>query len=79
MPAKVNPVVPEVVRSQVCFKVLRVTTTRFFAAEGGQLQLNVMEPVIAQSMFESLDILITNACVNPARQVCRRHYCEQSM
>ncbi|CAM2980735.1 aspartate ammonia-lyase [Vibrio rarus] len=62
MPAKVNPVVPEVV-NQVCFKVLGNDNTISFAAEGGQLQLNVMEPVIAQSMFESLTIL-TNACVN---------------
>ncbi|MCL9783522.1 aspartate ammonia-lyase [Vibrio sp. S4M6] len=62
MPAKVNPVVPEVV-NQVCFKVLGNDNTISIAAEGGQLQLNVMEPVIAQSIFESLDIL-TNACVN---------------
>ncbi|MGO2342466.1 aspartate ammonia-lyase [Vibrio litoralis] len=62
MPAKVNPVVPEVV-NQVCFKVLGNDTALSFAAEGGQLQLNVMEPVIAQCMFESLDIL-KNACVN---------------
>lgn len=62
MPAKVNPVVPEVV-NQVCFKVLGNDNTISFAAEGGQLQLNVMEPVIAQCMFESLDIL-KNACVN---------------
>jgi aspartate ammonia-lyase len=62
MPAKVNPVVPEVV-NQVCFKVLGNDNTISFAAEGGQLQLNVMEPVIAQAMFESLEIL-SNACVN---------------
>ncbi len=62
MPAKVNPVIPEVV-NQVCFKVLGNDTSISFAAEGGQLQLNVMEPVIAQSMFESLDLL-KNACVN---------------
>ncbi|MDR9829032.1 aspartate ammonia-lyase [Vibrio sp. FNV 38] len=62
MPAKVNPVVPEVV-NQVCFKVIGNDNTISFAAEGGQLQLNVMEPVIAQSMFESLSIL-TNACIN---------------
>ncbi|GLT13078.1 aspartate ammonia-lyase [Vibrio algivorus] len=62
MPAKVNPVVPEVV-NQVCFKVLGNDTALSFAAEGGQLQLNVMEPVIAQCMFESLEIL-KNACVN---------------
>ncbi|WP_051241372.1 aspartate ammonia-lyase [Vibrio litoralis] len=62
MPAKVNPVIPEVV-NQVCFKVLGNDTALSFAAEGGQLQLNVMEPVIAQCMFESLEIL-KNACVN---------------
>ncbi|WP_068715501.1 aspartate ammonia-lyase [Vibrio tritonius] len=62
MPAKVNPVVPEVV-NQVCFKVLGNDNTVSFAAEGGQLQLNVMEPVIAQSMFESVELL-SNACVN---------------
>ncbi|MFB9136514.1 aspartate ammonia-lyase [Vibrio olivae] len=62
MPAKVNPVVPEVV-NQVCFKVLGNDNTVSFAAEGGQLQLNVMEPVIAQSMFESISLL-SNACVN---------------
>ncbi|QIM63286.1 aspartate ammonia-lyase [Pasteurellaceae bacterium Orientalotternb1] len=62
MPAKVNPVVPEVV-NQVCFKVIGNDATVTFAAEAGQLQLNVMEPVIAQSMFESI-ALLSNACVN---------------
>lgn len=42
MPAKVNPVIPEVV-NQVCFKVIGNDTTITFAAESGQLQLNVME------------------------------------
>lgn len=60
MPAKVNPVIPEVV-NQVCFKVIGNDVTISFAAEGGQLQLNVMEPVIAQSLFESFELL-TNAC-----------------
>lgn len=62
MPAKVNPVVPEVV-NQVCFKVMGNDITVTMAAEAGQLQLNVMEPVIGQAMFESIDIL-ANACVN---------------
>ncbi|MGL5603654.1 MAG: lyase family protein, partial [Plesiomonas sp.] len=62
MPAKVNPVIPEVV-NQVCFKVIGNDTTVTFAAEAGQLQLNVMEPVIGQAMFESISIL-ANACVN---------------
>ena len=62
MPAKVNPVIPEVV-NQVCFKVIGNDMTVTMAAEAGQLQLNVMEPVIASSLFESLTLL-TNACAN---------------
>ncbi|TNH08434.1 aspartate ammonia-lyase [Testudinibacter sp. TR-2022] len=62
MPAKVNPVIPEVV-NQVCFKVFGNDLTITFAAEAGQLQLNVMEPVIGQAMFESISLL-SNACVN---------------
>lgn len=64
MPAKVNPVIPEVV-NQVCFKVIGNDITVTFAAEAGQLQLNVMEPVIGQALFESIGIL-SNACVNLA-------------
>ena len=60
MPAKVNPVLPEVV-NQVCYKVMGNDVTVSMAAEAGQLQLNVMEPVIAQALFESLTLL-TNAC-----------------
>jgi aspartate ammonia-lyase len=56
MPAKVNPVIPEVV-NQVCFKVIGNDISIAMAAEAGQLQLNVMEPVIAQSMFESIELL----------------------
>jgi len=62
MPAKVNPVIPEVV-NQVCFKVIGNDLTVTFAAEAGQLQLNVMEPVIGQVMFESISLL-SNACTN---------------
>ncbi|ALO49320.1 aspartate ammonia-lyase [Hoylesella enoeca] len=53
MPGKVNPVIPEVT-NQVCFKVIGNDTTISFAAEAGQLELNVMEPVITESLFESL-------------------------
>ncbi len=56
MPAKVNPVIPEVV-NQVCFKVFGNDITVSMAAEAGQLQLNVMEPVIAQSLFGSVKLL----------------------
>ncbi|PKH06143.1 aspartate ammonia-lyase [Moritella sp. Urea-trap-13] len=60
MPAKVNPVIPEVV-NQVAFKVCGNDLTITMAAEAGQLQLNVMEPVIGQCLFESLSLL-ENAC-----------------
>lgn len=60
MPAKVNPVIPEVV-NQVCFKVIGNDVTVTMAAEAGQLQLNVMEPAIGQAMFESISLL-ANAC-----------------
>ncbi|OYO24424.1 aspartate ammonia-lyase [Enemella dayhoffiae] len=62
MPAKVNPVIPEVV-NQVCFKVIGNDLTVTMAADAGQLQLNVMEPVIGQAMFESI-FLLSNACDN---------------
>ncbi|GAA4499412.1 aspartate ammonia-lyase [Pseudaeromonas paramecii] len=61
MPAKVNPVIPEVV-NQVAFKVVGNDITITMAAEAGQLQLNVMEPVIAQCMFESISLL-QKACI----------------
>ena len=53
MPGKVNPVIPEVT-NQACFKVIGNDTTVAFAAEAGQLQLNVMEPVICESVLESV-------------------------
>ena len=56
MPAKVNPVIPEVV-NQVCFKVFGNDATVSMASEAGQLQLNVMEPVMAQALFESTRLL----------------------
>ena len=56
MPGKVNPVIPEVV-NQVCFAVIGNDVTITMAAEGGQLQLNVFEPVIAYKLFESIVML----------------------
>jgi len=56
MPGKVNPVIPEVV-NQIAFKVIGNDLTVSMAAEAGQLELNVMEPVIAQSIFESVRML----------------------
>lgn len=60
MPAKVNPVIPEVV-NQACFKVFGNDVCVTVSAEAGQLQLNAMEPVIAQALFESISLL-ENAC-----------------
>ncbi|MBI9033237.1 MAG: aspartate ammonia-lyase [Bacteroidales bacterium] len=56
MPGKVNPVIPEVV-NQIAFKVIGNDLTVTMAAEAGQLELNVMEPVIVQSLFESMEML----------------------
>jgi len=86
MPGKVNPVIPEVV-NQVCFDVIGGDVTVTLAAEAGQLQLNVFEPVIAYRLIRSIETL-RNACVvlrercvdgitaNPARM---RHFVEQSI
>jgi aspartate ammonia-lyase len=60
MPGKVNPVIPEVV-NQVCFRVIGSDLTVTMAAEAGQLQLNVMEPVIAACIFESQTLFVNAA------------------
>ena len=86
MPGKVNPVIPEVV-NQVCFKVFGNDITVNMAAEAGQLQLNVMEPVIGEALFQSIRIMgnavdtLREKCVkgitaNP--DICR-HYVESSI
>jgi aspartate ammonia-lyase len=59
MPGKVNPVIPEVV-NQTAYYVIGADVTITMAAEAGQLQLNVMEPVIGFSLFTSLEYM-TNA------------------
>lgn len=56
MPGKVNPVIPEVV-NQIAFKVIGNDLTVTLAAEAGQLELNVMEPIIVYSIFESIEML----------------------
>lgn len=56
MPGKVNPVIPEVV-NQVCYAVIGNDVTVSFASEGGQLQLNVFEPVIAYGLFNSISMM----------------------
>ena len=79
MPGKVNPVIPEVV-NQVAFQVIGNDLTITLAAEAGQLQLNVMEPVITFNLFESLDMMtaavrtLTSRCIRGItanREHCR--------
>jgi aspartate ammonia-lyase len=79
MPGKVNPVIPEVV-NQIAFQVIGNDLTITLAAEAGQLQLNVMEPVITFALFESLDMLtagvrtLTERCITGItanREHCR--------
>jgi aspartate ammonia-lyase len=86
MPGKVNPVIPEVV-NQVCFRVIGSDLTVSMAAEGGQLQLNVFEPVIAACIFEAQKMFINAArtlrveCVEGITanaDVCR-HYVDYSI
>jgi aspartate ammonia-lyase len=86
MPGKVNPVIPEVV-NQVCFDVIGGDVTVTLAAEAGQLQLNVFEPVIAYRLLRSIETLkngcrvLRDRCVagitpNPPRM---RQFLEQSI
>lgn len=56
MPGKVNPVIPEVV-NQIAFEVIGNDMTVTMAAEGGQLQLNAFEPVMAHALFKSINHL----------------------
>ncbi len=56
MPGKVNPVIPEVV-NQVTFQVQGNDLTISLAAGAGQLELNVMVPVLSYNLFQSLEIL----------------------
>ena len=67
MPGKVNPVIPEVV-NQIAFRVIGNDLTVTIAAEAGQLELNVMEPIIVHCLFESIDMLING--MNTLREKC---------
>jgi aspartate ammonia-lyase len=80
MPGKVNPVIPEVV-NQVAFFVVGLDATVTMAAEGGQLQLNAFEPVIAMSLLDGIRLLAAAATTLEERcirglaaneEVCRR-------
>lgn len=67
MPGKVNPVIPEVV-NQIAFRVVGNDLTVTMASEAGQLELNVMEPIIVHCLFESIEMLING--MNTLREKC---------
>jgi aspartate ammonia-lyase len=68
MPGKINPSIPEMV-NQVCFQVMGCDTTVAIASEHGQLELNVMMPVIAHNVLLSMQILTSTATVLTERCV----------
>jgi aspartate ammonia-lyase len=86
MPGKVNPVIPEVT-NMVAYKVIGNDLVVTLAAEGGQLQLNAFEPVIAAVVFEGQTILMNGArtlrryCVDgiTANIEVLKHYVEYSI
>lgn len=67
MPGKINPVIPEVV-GQICYKVIGNDTTVMLGSENAQLELNVFEPVMVYSIFESIKLL-TNG-INTLEEKC---------
>lgn len=67
MPGKVNPVMAEML-NMVCFHVIGNDTCIMMAAQAGQLELNVMMPIIAHNLFESFTVL-TNA-INVFAEKC---------
>ncbi|MFA7116914.1 MAG: aspartate ammonia-lyase [Bacteroidales bacterium] len=80
MPGKVNPVIPEVV-NQICFKVIGNDMAVCMASEAAQLELNVMEPVLVESVVESADWLGTSFrtlaefCINGI--TANKEHCKQ--
>src|SRR5690606_29670250 len=80
MPGKVNPVMAEVL-NQTCFLVMGLDLTVTLAAEAGQLELNVMEPVMGHALFTSIDSLanvirlFTERCITGIK--ANRERCEE--
>jgi aspartate ammonia-lyase len=62
MPGKVNPSIVEMV-NMVCFQVIGCDTTILMAAQAGQLELNVMMPVVAFNLLHEIEILRTSSDV----------------
>jgi len=81
MPGKVNPVMAEML-NMACFHALGLDAAIVAAAQAGQMELNVMMPVIAYDFLQEIQILagavraFSNRCVNGLeadREVCQRH------
>ena len=68
MPGKVNPVLAEML-NMACFHVMGNDLTVMMAGQAGQLELNVMMPIIAHNLFEMMQVLI-GAIAGLYRQVC---------
>ncbi len=68
MPGKVNPVMAEMM-NMAMFQVIGNDTTILLAAQAGQLELNVMMPIIAYNLFQSMDIIINATTVFAAKCV----------
>jgi aspartate ammonia-lyase len=86
MPGKVNPSIAEML-NMVCFQVIGCGTTISLAAQAGQLELNVMMPVINFNLIQSIEILakaiivFSEKCVKGIeanREICKE-YAEQSV
>merc|ERR1719350_583748 len=67
MPGKVNPVIPEMM-NMCCFETIGNDLTVAFGSEAGQLELNVMEPVIIYKLFTSIRVLTRG--LNVLRERC---------
>jgi aspartate ammonia-lyase len=82
MPGKVNPVILEMT-NMVCYQVIGYDTTVAYASQAGQLELNVMMPVIGHNLFRALALLaptlrvLRTSCVDGItanEEVCRRYF-----
>jgi aspartate ammonia-lyase len=68
MPGKVNPVIPEAL-NQIAYSIIGNDLTVTMASEAAQLELNVMEPIMVYSIFQSIEMLkrgvniLTNNCI----------------
>lgn len=86
MPGKVNPVMPEVL-NQVAFQVIGNDQTICLASEAGQLELNVMEPVLVFNLIQSISIMnnvfhaFTENCLKDieANEARMKEYVEKSV